>query len=91
MKNSNLFLSIIVICFLFIQCKTETQKSQSISAGNTVKYAKGFSIENYDGFSIVTVKNPWPKATKTYTYILKEKNGIVPDSLSQNPIINVPI
>ncbi len=91
MKNSNLFLLIIVICFLFIQCKTETQKSQTISAENTVKYAKGFSIENYDGFSIVTVKNPWPKATKTYTYILKEKNGIVPDSLSQNTIINVPI
>ncbi|MFY7743087.1 MAG: ABC transporter substrate-binding protein, partial [Flavobacterium sp.] len=91
MKNLNPFLLIIVICSLFIQCKTETPKSQSISAENTVKYAKGFSIENYDGFSIVKVKNPWPKATKTYTYILKEKNGIVPDSLSQNPIINVPI
>ena len=91
MKNLNPFLLIIAICSLFIQCKTETQKNQTISAENTVKYAKGFSIENYDGFSIVTVKNPWPKATKTYTYILKEKNGIVPDSLSQNPIINVPI
>ena len=59
MKNSNLFLLIIVICFLFIQCKTETQKSQTISAENTVKYAKGFSIENYDGFNVVIMtENP---------------------------------
>jgi iron complex transport system substrate-binding protein len=56
-----------------------------------VRYAKGFSIQNYDGYSVVKVKNPWPKATKTYTYILKEKNGIVPDSLRQNLIIPVPI
>ena len=48
MKNSNLFLLIIVICFLFIQCKTETQKSQTISAENTVKYAKGFSKKRID-------------------------------------------
>jgi iron complex transport system substrate-binding protein len=37
------------------------------------------------------VQNPWPKASKTYNYILKEKNGIVPDSLQQNTIIAVPV
>ena len=40
MKNLNPFLLIIAICSLFIQCKTETQKNQTISAENTVKYAK---------------------------------------------------
>jgi iron complex transport system substrate-binding protein len=91
MKSIFKTFSLIFVLFLFVQCKTETKLDKTISVENTVKYAKGFSIENYDGFSIVTVKNPWPKASKTYTYILKEKNGIVPDSLSQNPIISVPI
>ena len=72
-------------------CKKETKTDIPISSGNTVRYAKGFSIQNYDGYSVVTVKNPWPKATQTYTYILKEKNGIIPDSLKQNIIIAVPI
>ena len=79
------------ISFLFIQCKNESKSEIVISSANTVRYAKGFSIENYDGYSVVTVKNPWPKATKTYTYILQEKNGIVPDSLKQNLIIPIPI
>ena len=84
----------IVLSFLFLiicSCKNETNPEKVISPENEVRYAKGFSIENYEGYSIVTVKNPWPKATKTYTYILQEINGIVPDSLKQNLIIPIPI
>ncbi|WP_309613049.1 ABC transporter substrate-binding protein [Flavobacterium sp.] len=80
-----------ILSFLLVQCKNETKSETTISTKNEVRYAKGFSIQNYFGYSVVTVKNPWPKATKTYTYILKEKNGIVPDSLKQNTIISVPI
>jgi iron complex transport system substrate-binding protein len=79
------------ICFLFLQCKIETKPEALVAPKNEVHYAKGFSIVNYDGYSVVTVKNPWPKATKTYQYILKEKNGIFPDSLKQSIIIPVPI
>ena len=79
------------ISFLFIQCKNESKSEAAIISQNSVHYAKGFSIQNYEGYSVVTVKNPWPKATKTYTYILKEENGIVPDSLRQNLIIPIPI
>ena len=84
-----LFLAILF--FFLVQCKNESKSETTISPKNEVRYAEGFSIQNYFGYSVVTVKNPWPKATKTYTYILKEKGGIVPDSLKQNTIISVPI
>ena len=82
---------VFVFVILFAQCKQETKPSTITSPKNEVNCAKGFSIENYDGYSIVTVKNPWPKATKTYKYILKKKNGIVPNSLKNNIVVNVPI
>jgi len=87
------FNTLVLVCisFVLMQCKNETKLETAISSKNTVHYAKGFSIENYDGYAIVTVKNPWPKATKNYRYILKEKNGIVPDSLQKNIVISVPI
>ena len=84
-------LFLVILSFSFVECKNESKPNVIISAKNEVRYAKGFSIQNYDGYSVLKVKNPWPKATKTYTYILKEKNGIVPDSLKQNLIIPVPI
>lgn len=91
MKTYFRLLFVLALSTLIAQCKKETVTAERIDSQNTIRHAKGFSIQNYDGYTVVTVKNPWPKATKTYTYILKEKNGIVPDSLTQNPIISVPI
>ncbi|WP_396192660.1 ABC transporter substrate-binding protein [Flavobacterium sp.] len=90
LRNLQICLSL-TLFFLFVQCKQETKVNDKISSENTVKYAKGFSIENYDGYTIITVKNPWPKASKTYQYILKEKDGIIPDRLNSLMKINVPI
>jgi iron complex transport system substrate-binding protein len=85
------FVLSLLLVFTFIQCKKETNTKVIPNPVNEVKYAKGFSILNHNGYSIVKVSNPWPKADKTYTYILKEKNGIVPNSLKQFLTINVPI
>ena len=79
-----------MICIGCQQNKHDTAVTDS-SATNRVQYAKGFSIYKHNGFSIVKITNPWPNATKAYTYILKEKNGIVPDSLKQNPVIAIPL
>ncbi len=79
------------LIILFVQCKQETKPSTLTSTKNEVSYAKGLSIYNYNGFSILKVTKPWPDAKKEYTYILKEENQIVPDSLKQFPIISVPI
>ncbi len=88
------FLKIILLLFLvitFVQCKKDSIDKTTVIQKNEVKYAKGFSITNHDGYSVVKVSNPWPKADKTFTYILKEKNGTIPDSLQQFITINVPL
>ena len=82
-----------VLIFSFFGCKKneEIVASKSDSSKKIVRYAKGFSIENHEGFSVLKVTNPWPKATKNYTYILKERNAKIPDSLKQFTTINVPV
>ena len=87
-------LSFILFLFtvsIFVKCKKEPKSETKTYVENNVKYATGFSIENYENFAVVTVKKPWPNATKNYKYILKNKDGIVPDSLKNNTVINVPI
>lgn len=82
---------LVVLAFPFLQCKKEVEQQKNNIPKNEIHYAKGFSILNHEGYSVITVSNPWPKANKSFTYILKEKNGIVPDSLKQFPVILVPI
>lgn len=91
MKNfCNTFI-LVFASFLLMQCKPENKSKIPVSHSNMVRYASGFSLQNYEGYSVITVKNPWPKATKTYTYILQEKGGKIPDSLKQNLVIPVPV
>ncbi len=83
-------------CSLFLillGCKQINEKnSASFSASaNHVKYAKGLEIYKYNGFSILKITKPWPEATAGFTYVLKEKNGIIPDSLKKFTVIFVPI
>ena len=61
------------------------------SSKNSIQYAKGLEIYKHKGFSIVKIINPWPEAKESFMYILQEKNGIVPDSLKQFPVIRIPL
>ena len=89
---------LLLFALSFMGCK---QNNDSLSSAknklkdsispNLIRYAKGFSIYKHNGYSVVKVSNPWPKANQTYTYILKEKNGIVPDSLKQFPTVTIPL
>lgn len=58
---------------------------------NQVEYAEGFSIVNYDGYSILKVINPWPNASKDYTYILTKKKTAIPEHLKSFPQIQIPV
>lgn len=82
---------LLIVLGTFLSCKKNDTVTVVVAKTNQIKYATGFSLENFDGYSIVTVKNPWPKATKTYQYILKEKNTTLPDSLKNKTIIPIPV
>lgn len=84
---------IFFLFIFFIGCKKNDINTinSNKKVSNQIQYAKGLSIYKYNGFSILKVTKPWPDAKKEYTYILKEENQIVPDSLKQFSIISVPI
>jgi len=85
-------LFLLLISFLGCNQNKQTNSASKVSEKqNSIRYAKGLAIYKYKGFSIVKVANPWPNANKEYTYILQEKNGIIPDSLKQFTRISVPI
>jgi len=92
--KSNLLLVFACSLLLFLLGCKQNSEINSIpfsASANSVKYAKGLEIYKYDGYSILKITKPWPEATSGFTYILKEKNGIIPDSLKQFSVISIPI
>ncbi|WP_408582856.1 ABC transporter substrate-binding protein, partial [Myroides odoratimimus] len=57
-----------------------------------IEYAKGFTIEAYDQYSVVNVKQAWVGADKSFKYVLyKEGKEVIPDSLRTLPSLKVPV
>ncbi|WP_163407590.1 ABC transporter substrate-binding protein [Flavobacterium ajazii] len=83
----------IISFFLLTGCKKNetTEVAASKIPQNSIEYASGLSIVKRDGYSVVTVSNPWPEANKNFKYILKEKDAEVPDSLQNYTMIKVPL
>ncbi|KGO89473.1 ABC transporter substrate-binding protein [Flavobacterium suncheonense] len=90
--SKKVLLLLMTCFFLLISCKKENTKRETTQkAENSIRHAKGLEIYDYEGYSIVKVTNPWPKAEGGFTYILKKENGIVPDSLQHFTTISVPV
>ena len=89
------FLKLIFLFNLLLLCGCKQNSSISsdsaTTAKNEIQYAKGLEIYHHKGYSILMITHPWPDAKTPFTYILQEKNGIIPDSLQQYPRISVPI
>jgi iron complex transport system substrate-binding protein len=89
------FISTFIFLFaaLLSSCKQNNARSSATQSPekNEIQYAKGLEIYHHKGYSILKIAHPWPNATQPFTYILQEKNGIIPDSLQQYTRISVPI
>jgi len=87
LKKTSLFL-IIILC---ISCKKETKTNTLKASKGTelvLKYAKGFTITDFDSHKVIQIKNPWPNADKSYSYTLidsktsKNSNNIDPNAIT---------
>ncbi len=76
-----LFLSI-------ISCKQTHQKNITNKHAN--KYATHFQIDDHSGYKILRVINAW-QGGESFQYVLRRKNEKIPDSLSNYPVIDIPI
>lgn len=93
MKISLTKLTFLISFFILTGCKkNETEAVAEIKpAQNYIEYASGLSIVKHEGYSVVTVSNPWPNANKNFTYVLTEKDAKIPDSLQSYTTIKVPL
>ncbi|HET8838130.1 MAG TPA: ABC transporter substrate-binding protein [Flavobacteriaceae bacterium] len=87
----------IIFLFLtlgFFSCQDHQKELAAVLAhGDTlnVEYANGFEIVEYEGFKLVTVKDPWPQAEKSFTYLLAEKDAEIPEAVEYDEKIQIPV
>lgn len=85
---------IFISIFTFISCKNESDKSTDTKVipndSVEIKYAKGFEIENFDGYKVMTLKTAWPGTEKIFKYALVENNGRIPSG-DFDAVVEIPV
>ena len=87
MKNS---IYIIIVALLFA-CNSEKKEhaSEDKNIQTAIKYAKGFTIEKYANYKLITLSNVWRGESSTFKYVLYEHEK--PDSVKDAIFIKTPI
>ncbi len=88
------YFALFFLSILFFSCKTEKNDLTEVSkTGDTlvIEYATGFSVIEYEGYKVLKVKNPWPEAEKTFTYLLMEEEGNIPENVAYDHKFTIPV
>ena len=92
--KTGLFKFVICLFVVTISCNKEKQVAKAeptTVVNNVVKHAKGLEIYRHENYTIVKVTNPWPDAEDSFTYVLHKKDAVLPDSLKQHTLVQVPL
>lgn len=61
----------------------------------TIRYAKGFSVDQGNGYTYVKVNSPWPGARVNFCYVLREKESTISDDILDKKkhcqVVDVPV
>lgn len=85
---------IVLVAFIFVACKKQNQvENHEIQHGVefSTTYATGFKVVNYNGYSTIHIKSPWPNSDKSFTYLLVDKGKNVPEHIAHDALIHVPV
>ncbi|WP_243739427.1 ABC transporter substrate-binding protein [Flavicella sediminum] len=83
------------ICILFVSVlaliSCQNKKEIKIDQKNSLAYAKGFTIINYDTYKKVIIHNPYKNADRKYEYLLVPKENKIPKHKDAVQIIRTPV
>lgn len=88
----NIFFSILLL--FFIGCKKEISNEQlnsSVKNINKTDFATGFDILKERGHNLIVINEPWKNSKKSLRYLLLEKDDNIPNSITYDEIVRVPI
>lgn len=92
--HKNIFFFLISIILVLAGCNGKQparQNNSPTSAEYKIYYAKGFTVNKYADYTLVSVKNPWDTARILQSYILVDKDKELPSNLPEGTVVRTPL
>ncbi len=82
---------VIVMSFLLQECGGHNTSIQDCGHKIEMRYASNLEMEEYDGYTIAKIRNPWDTTRTLHTYMLLERGASRPKGFSSATVIEVPL
>jgi iron complex transport system substrate-binding protein len=79
------------LCCVGILGQVGVASAEELVRQMSLRYAKGFKVEYFDTYKVVTVMMPWPGAEESYQYVLVPKGAEIPDGFADDQKIEIPL
>ena len=80
------------VVLLLASCR-DSRTAVSLSQGDTLqlKYAKNITIVRHDGYTTVSMANPWKPGKTLHRYVLVPREGEMPEQMPEGSVLRVPL
>ncbi|HLP71723.1 MAG TPA: ABC transporter substrate-binding protein [Bacteroidales bacterium] len=91
-RSISVFFSFFLVIAVIQSCRNSPNETRKSSAGNEVLSAERLSIERFDGYTRVTVFNPWQgQQNIAMEYYLVRSGAAIPEGIDSANVIFVPV
>lgn len=83
----------VLVFFSLLSLPSCRGRSETVSGGMPVemRYASNLTIDEYEGYSVVKIRNPWDSTRLLQSYVLLEDGYEPPSDFNREQIIRVPL
>lgn len=81
----------LLVALSLLSCGGQTARQQVGSDSIVFRYATLPSITTYDGYTVVTLANPWKEGKALHTYVLVPRESPLPVHLPKGTVIRTPL
>ena len=82
----------VIFTFWVVACSQPKKSSQEESySSDTIRYAEGFSVQYFEDYTAVEVRDPWDRTRLLQRYLLVDRNRAVPTKLPKGTVVPVPV
>ena len=81
-------------CLLFALYATSCREGKPNDDGGekmATKYAEGFEVTRYDGYTVAELRDPWDTTRLLHRYVLVDKKAELPTGLPDGTLVRTPV
>ena len=90
MKRICFFVILVLWAVSCIQPKVQNSAGNNLLTSDTIRYAQGFTVHHFDGYTAVEVRDPWDSTRLLQRYLLVDRERPVPENLPKGTVVRVP-